>query len=489
MDLNISDRKFWRVMRRLNALVLASILLGYLALPTQHPRLLLGYVAILSVPLFLAMHGLRRDASGLSRKGGFWFNAVAGLLATLAIALLAHRYQGIHWPRWWQLPSLIFLGGLAFLSAAALSAKNKHAKTAPRDDSRPVTRGRSAPIRRVEPVFTISDTMVSDDGPIPPDANELATARTAATVSTPATDNVPAPSDAGRRAPYLVRHWRGELSLPVSFWLNSVGISFLFAIGTRIAARREGDAPLRETAIIAIVTLCLFALFSLWSNVGIWRSASRRSRTGGGRGWAITAQLLVLFGVLGHLGNLKRVLLPEINALGLISLGMDPIGKANVRLSSDGRTVYFSGGLRAGSADQVEQILRAAPQAHLLVLDSYGGRLAEARILAHVVEAHGMDTHVEKLCASACTYVLLAGRHRTVAPMARIGFHQPSITGADPTMMGGETEKMLDYYRAAGLPEGFVQRISHTPASSVWYPTLHELQAANVVTVGHGTTE
>lgn len=473
MDSTMRDRRFSRVMRLLNALVLALILLGYLAVPTQNAKQLLATITMLSIPLFLAMHGLRREASGLSRNGGVWANLAAGLLAALAIGIRVHKYDGIHWPQWWQLPGLIFMGSLAFLSAIALIFKNSDAEAGLYRSFEPASQGHRAHAgQRIEPVFTNSATAAATPLPIP-------------------NDEVPAivQPRTTRRANYFMRHWRGELSLPVSYWLNNIGISFLVLFGAMIAKDAYGDTPLRWVALITLTFLCSSLLIWLWSSVGVWRSASRRSRTGSGRGWAIAAQITVLLGVLGHLNNLKLIMLPEIRELGLMALGLDPIGKAVVRLSSDGRTVYFSGGLRTGAADQVEQILQAAPQAHLLVLDSYGGRIAEAKILAHVVKAHGMDTHVERFCASACTYVLLAGKHRTAAPNARIGFHQPSFAGLGPAILRGETKKMLDYYRAAGLPESFVQRIGITPASSLWFPTQRELQAANVVTQGHGTTQ
>jgi hypothetical protein len=477
----------------LNTLVLTLILLGYLAVPAQNAQQLLAGIMVWGIPLFLAMHGLRREASGLSRNGGLWVNLIAGLLAALAVGIRVHRYDGIHWPQWWLLPGLICMSGLAFLSAVALILKNSHAEGDLYRLSEPPAQGRRTPAgQRVEPVFTIpAMAAVGDDGLMQRSANMLEPALAMDAPSPIPYSEGPAasPPGTGHRANYLVRHWRGELSLPISYWLNNVGISFLFSIGCVMAKRAYSDAPLRWIALVTIVLLCLSLPIWLWSSVGIWRSASRRSRTGRGRGWAIAAQITVLMGVLAHLGNLKLVMLPDIHELGLIALGLDPIGKAEIKLSSDGRTVYFSGGLRAGSADQAVQVLRSAPQAHLLVLDSYGGRILEAKILAREVQARGMDTHVERLCASACTYVLLAGKHRTASPSAKIGFHQPSFAGLEPALLRHQTEDMLNYYRAAGLPENFVRRIGITPASSMWFPTQRELEAANVVTQGHGTTQ
>jgi hypothetical protein len=486
LDPNMRDSRFSRVVRRLNALVLVLMLVGYLAVPLSNAVQLLGAVTAWSTPLFLAMHGLRREASDLSRNGALWINLAAGLLALLAIGVRVYLYGGMRWPQWWMLPGLSFLGSLALLSAVALIFKNDDADADLYRSAEPATQGRGvAPGQRIEPVFT-EPAMAADveGGSTPPwtaDAPQPALAM-AASLPITSTDAPPANASSSRRGNYFLRHWRGELSLPVSYWLNSVGIAFVISIGGVIAKRAYNDAPLRWNAAFTVVLLCLSLPLWIWSSVGIWRSASRRSRSGGGRGWAITAQITVLLGVLCNLGNLKLVMLPDIHELGLMALGLDPIGKAEVKLSADGRTVYFSGGLRTGAADQALQVLRAAPQAHMLVLDSYGGRIAEAEVLAREVQARGMDTHVEKLCASACTYVFLAGKQRTAAPTAKIGFHQPSFPGLQPELLRGETERMLNHYRAAGLPEAFVRRVGVTPGTSMWYPTQSELRTANVVT-------
>lgn len=480
------DSRFSRVVRRLNALVLALMLAGYLCTPAPDAKQLLAIVTFWSIPLFLAMHGLRREASGLSRNGALWINLAAGLLAAVAIGFRVYRYGGIQWPQWWLLPGLMFMGSLAFLSAVALIFKNNDAETDLHRSSEPAAQAREAAAgQRIEPVFAASAmAAVVEDRSIPwtAGAPEFALAA-AAPLPAPSIDvPVAGPSRTRRRANYFVRHWLGELSLPVSYWLNSIGIGFLVSVGAVIARREYNDAPLRWNATFTLVLFCLSLPLWLWSNVGIWRSASRRMRSGGGRGWAVTAQITVLLGVLCNLGNLKLVMLPGMHELGQIALGLDPIGKAEIKISKDGRTVYFSGGLRTGSADQALQVLQAAPQARTLVLDSYGGRIAEAEVLAREVQARGMDTYVEKLCASACTYVFLAGKQRAATPNAKIGFHQPSFPGLEGEMLRHETEKMLNHYRAAGLPENFVQRVGITPASSMWFPTQRELQAANVVT-------
>jgi hypothetical protein len=76
--------------------------------------------------------------------------------------------------------------------------------------------------------------------------------------------------------------------------------------------------------------------------------------------------------------------------------------------------------------------------------------------------------------------VLLAGRTRTAAPEAQIGFHRPQFAGVDAQELG-DTPALLGAYRSAGLGEGFIERVRRTPSDRVWYPGRAELLANGVL--------
>jgi len=101
---------------------------------------------------------------------------------------------------------------------------------------------------------------------------------------------------------YFARHWRGELSLPQSFWVNGVMIGF----GWMVAFQ-----PLVDFFVIApwwffVAWIADYATI-VWQLVGLWRSA-RNYR--GPRVWSISARifsiLAVLIGVLYPLGLLVK---------------------------------------------------------------------------------------------------------------------------------------------------------------------------------------
>lgn len=283
---------------------------------------------------------------------------------------------------------------------------------------------------------------------------------------------------------YLLRHWRGECSLGIAYWLNGTLIAGVLTgvlLGV-LSGYSDGNQSLRNTAAADILTIVLSLLVWIWSTVGVWRSAERHVSRGGRSFWAAAAKFMVVISVMGMVGKFPVSIAPKLRELALITSGHDPIGKLDVKVSSDGRSVIVVGTFREGSAERVKQILDAAPAVTFLTLDSNGGRLLEAQQLGREVRRRGLGTYVEDQCVSACTYVFLAGKDRAATPNAKIGFHQPSFPGNDVNDQRAATAEMLDDYRRAGLPEAFVQRIGRTLPEAMWFPTRDELILANVIT-------
>lgn len=283
---------------------------------------------------------------------------------------------------------------------------------------------------------------------------------------------------------YFIRHWRGELSLGIAYWLNGsvlAGIGIV-ALAAAVALMEKSGYSLRAISFASLGTWLFAVIVWLWSIVGIWRSANHHVARGGVSAWANAARVMVVLGTFAMAGELSTTILPQIKEFALIASGNDPLGKIDIKIATNGQSVIVNGMLREGSAAEVQKILNAAPGATSLVLNSAGGRLLEAQQLAHAVRDRHLNTYVEDQCASACTYVFLAGKDRAATPNARIGFHQPSFPGLDADTQRSMTQDMLDVYRSAGLPEAFIQRIGKTPQEGMWYPTPDELIASHVIT-------
>lgn len=104
----------------------------------------------------------------------------------------------------------------------------------------------------------------------------------------------------GREKPagnYLVRHWRGQLSLGVTYWLIFFLPSLLTASGISLLVflNRTPGGPAFHWIAIAISVF--FSGLFVWQIVGLWRSASNHRMRGGKRIWALLAKIVVTLSV------------------------------------------------------------------------------------------------------------------------------------------------------------------------------------------------
>lgn len=99
---------------------------------------------------------------------------------------------------------------------------------------------------------------------------------------------------------YAERHWRGQLSLPRSWWLNSVILFGLGANAISLIILMAIDLLFGRTSIFAIpaygILVAFYVASYVWILVGTWRSA-RNYR--GPRTWSMLARVgLVIIGAL-----------------------------------------------------------------------------------------------------------------------------------------------------------------------------------------------
>ncbi len=103
-----------------------------------------------------------------------------------------------------------------------------------------------------------------------------------------------APPESGS---FFARHWRGDFSLPKSYWINGV---LLFGLGCNVVimaavfatAQAFKGAP---AVIVLLGEIALNIAAYTWAIVGIWRSAVKYQ---GPRFWSILARIGISIGVL-----------------------------------------------------------------------------------------------------------------------------------------------------------------------------------------------
>lgn len=283
---------------------------------------------------------------------------------------------------------------------------------------------------------------------------------------------------------YVVRHWRGHLSLPVSYWVNAVLIPGLYTVAGTVLfdPLEDSDLPLSAVAFALLLYLAIGAALWTWSMVGVWRSAGFHGSRGGSPVWATIARAVVVLSVLGAVASSHDKFLFAVETTRL-ALGDDPIGKeASLELGSDGKSVLLDGNITAGTAARVTSWLAAQPNVDVVLLRSHGGRTREAERIGRFIASKQLSTEVLDHCSSACTLILLAGRQRSVRAGARVGFHQPNYPGLSAEEQRAMTAELRAIYERQGVSSSFLDKALNVPPQSMWFPTRAELFAANVIT-------
>lgn len=283
---------------------------------------------------------------------------------------------------------------------------------------------------------------------------------------------------------YLIRHWRGQLSLVQAFWINNILLSLplgaaLTALMTWISLKGEA---LQAGSIAVLLAWPLLIVIDVWCIVGAWRAAGRYLREGGRALWTWLTRLLLLGSTAQLLASALVGFGPQMDEYWQLARGRDPIGQAELTLSGDGRTLRLSGPIGMGDATRLQALLagRAEPL-RLVELHSPGGRVFEAERMVEMVRKAGADTRAVGGCESACTLVFLAGGRRQLMPGAQLGFHRASSGTFNPVFDEMANRELAATYRRMGLPESFIERTLRTPPHSMWYPKHEELVSQSLV--------
>ncbi|MEO8225697.1 MAG: hypothetical protein ABI661_12905 [Gammaproteobacteria bacterium] len=282
---------------------------------------------------------------------------------------------------------------------------------------------------------------------------------------------------------YIGRHWRGELSLWVSWWINCVALSALlwFLIPWLAVAGNFAvpDTLGRYGAAFALQFLEI-ALVPLWQMVGLWRSGGRQAATTDrwltGRATQVTAFLFTT------LITMRGLVFGAEAVIGVrVALALGPY-RYTVSLRHSGREILLRGGLGYGASAAVQSVLAAHPRVRRIQLESGGGALSEGTRLREVIISHGLDTYTADECSSACVSAYAGGRRRYLQRGARLGFHLPRnwdalSTSAVPWAYRSE----LAYFSQLGVPNWFLARWVQT-GRKFWYPTELQLVRSGFVT-------
>ena len=289
---------------------------------------------------------------------------------------------------------------------------------------------------------------------------------------------------------FLIRHWRGELALPVSYWVVSI-ISWLFVWIVGFLSSSVNDSlkyfyPLAMW-LTFMGTWMAIAAFAIWQAVGLYRSSKNyQTRYKNNRKYiyGTMGKIAAVIGVLQGVKPVTEVVVPQFTELTRIVFDDDPsLPPYKISITQHGTELKIEGGLKYGLIAEVKKILSVAADIQTINLESFGGRIGVAEDLFNVIQERGLNTVTNVQCVSACAIAFAAGSKRWLGVGAQLGFHSGYFVGVSKTSMDEYSRKInLRIYQKNGTSLTFLEKgLSYAP-DKMWYPTKSELLSVKYIT-------
>src|SRR5882757_2881822 len=172
---------------------------------------------------------------------------------------------------------------------------------------------------------------------------------------------------------YIRRHWRGQLSLPVSYWVNGP----VLWVGLLVAAFAGGVAvdvyaPGRQAlSAWLIAVFAVFLLVAIWQAVGTWRAARQYVSNGGTVGWAAASRFTCIVALMAYVGVAANEW-QLIRRSWLIVTFHSKTLPSQIRLLNEDKEVEIAGGLSVGTAEALRAILDKTLTVRIVHLNNEG---------------------------------------------------------------------------------------------------------------------
>ena len=283
---------------------------------------------------------------------------------------------------------------------------------------------------------------------------------------------------------YFRRHWRGELSLPVSFCVNDLlGRLALSRVADLLSATVMGLETAYAPAASIILYWSLVLPVEIGLLVGVWRAAEHHRARTGRRGSSRIAQTVVLIQLLVTFGSLTFWGVPAVRESLKLALVLKQLSDLEINVYEEDTVLVLTGGIGPGFRRKVTDALDHHPRVRVVYVNMpQGGLIEEATVIGQVIHARGLTTYTSWSCVSACTFVFLGGKARYLKRGAQLGFHGPSGVTAPFWGITDEIARERALLITAGVAAGFADKALAVPPNTVWYPEASELVAAGVVT-------
>ena len=138
------------------------------------------------------------------------------------------------------------------------------------------------------------------------------------------------------------------------------------------------------------------------------------------------------------------------------------------RVDAAAQAILLNGEIDAGAALNFRRALAAAPRAKRVVLNSPGGLVPIALLIADDVDQRGLLTEIPagSYCYSACSYIFLAGRERLA--LGELGVHQISSDSPDLETAQITISDIIDVLNRFDTPSEVLTVMFRTPPSQMY---------------------
>jgi hypothetical protein len=131
-------------------------------------------------------------------------------------------------------------------------------------------------------------------------------------------------------------------------------------------------------------------------------------------------------------------------------------------------TIFLNGPITANTPLDFRRAMQLRPEATVVMLSSEGGQVQSALLVAQDLHDRGLDTYVatDKHCNSACSFVFLAGRMRTID--GSLGVHQMAADIEDNAGIQSSMAYVMEVLGVFEPPPQVISRMLRTPPEDLY---------------------
>lgn len=278
-------------------------------------------------------------------------------------------------------------------------------------------------------------------------------------------------------AGYILRHWRGELPVATSFFINFLALNIVISLAsTAISDASYLEVAPYTAAALIILKLAIYLLVLTWQAVGLFRCAIKQPR--------VIIKSLIIVVVVAAVSNQAYTIYrhqQQFSSIAKLALRIDQLEAYQIVVDPGKKLISINGPFGIGIASQLQEALEQADY-DIVILNSPGGYIYEGRSVARLIKRHQLSTTSTSGCSSICTLAFLAGKHRFLPEGANLGFHQYGSDFLSPESLINQQKVDMQTLAGYGIAEEFIERAYQVKGDRLWQPDHEELLNSGVLT-------